>query len=410
MGLKVVIVGNKLVFRFAIAISILLSGWAAFAQEEINPLGLAALLIRDGNYARAKSQLEQVKPSTEEELRRYHTLYGLLYLQEKSYKAAMQSLHEALHHHEFNKKNSDEQKWQKTATELNVFLAQAEYGGELFDLCEKRLTSAGESIYTKTSIYSLHAACAWQAKKQNLAFEILRKGELASEDKKVFERQRILFFIDGRLFHNAYEHAMKMMARSDFVIDDFLTIAQAFRAVEQFQLSLEVLQAASLRFANEPRSDIYEAASKIYSEMAINYLHLGKERSSAELFERAAMYDAKYLSEAVEMYRRAHLSQKAVYLMSQIPDKGEMLKQKLAFFLEQGDFAQAVALERPLYFSGLYANQDILYALAYSHYQLKNLSRVDAYLGELRREDLFKKAMVLRESIEQCRENQWQCL
>jgi negative regulator of genetic competence, sporulation and motility len=132
-------------------------------------------------------------------------------------------------------------------------------------------------------------------------------------------------------------------------------------------------------------------------------------QAAADLFDQASIEDPKYTKEAAEMLRRAKEFTLALYKNAELTDMQEKYKQRVAIYLEFGEFERVVATHSALERSGLLDDENIRYALAYSYYMSSNFKASEAQLKELTRPDLFEKATELRKNIEKCQNNSWEC-
>jgi len=139
------------------------------------------------------------------------------------------------------------------------------------------------------------------------------------------------------------------------------------------------------------------------------YLDRQMPEAAANLFDEASIEDGKYTKEAAEMLRRARQFTLALYKNAQLTDTKEKYKQRVAIYLEFGEYERVVATDSALERSGLLEDENIRYALAYSYYMTGNFDKSEAQLKELSRPDLFEKATELRKSMEKCQNNSWEC-
>ena len=109
------------------------------------------------------------------------------------------------------------------------------------------------------------------------------------------------------------------------------------------------------------------------------------------------------------MLRRAREFTLALYKNAQLNDTKEKYKQRIAIYLEFGEFERVVATDSALERSGLLEDENIRYALAYAYYMTSDFEKSEAQLRELTRPDLFEKATELRKNMEKCQNNSWEC-
>jgi hypothetical protein len=140
------------------------------------------------------------------------------------------------------------------------------------------------------------------------------------------------------------------------------------------------------------------------------YIERGEMSSAADLLYKAALLDPTLMGEAAELYRRSGQTFRAMNLNGQLLDQEEKLRQRLALYLEMGNYEQAAAMEVPLRRVGLLAEEDLRYAIAYSHFKTGDFGAAEEHLTALNRPDLFRKAAELRRAIQDCAEESWKCL
>ena len=114
-------------------------------------------------------------------------------------------------------------------------------------------------------------------------------------------------------------------------------------------------------------------------------------------------------ADTAELYRQAGRLYRAININSEIPDQKTKMKQRLAILVELSDFESVAAMDDALERLGLYENQDILYAHAYSLYRTGAFDQSRSQLSGLTRPDLFRKATELRSAMEKCEGATWQC-
>ena len=72
-------------------------------------------------------------------------------------------------------------------------------------------------------------------------------------------------------------------------------------------------------------------------------------------------------------------------------------------------YAEVTALEGALRRAGLWADEDLRYALAYAWYRLGQFDRVETHLQVLTRPELFRRATELRRLMQECADTPWAC-
>lgn len=111
-----------------------------------------------------------------------------------------------------------------------------------------------------------------------------------------------------------------------------------------------------------------------------------------------------------EMHRRAKDLPHALYLNSKLADTKEKLKQKVAIFVDRGEFEKVIGLKDGLGRYGLLADDNLRYALAYAYYMVKDYDEAEKHFKKIKDNALFSKATVIRKSIEKCKKNSLECI
>jgi len=165
--------------------------------------------------------------------------------------------------------------------------------------------------------------------------------------------------------------------------------------------AIKVLEEAKILFPNE---------AKISMLLGHLYLKKGMTHTTAHLFEQASYYNSKYTKESAEMYRRSGNLPHAIYLNSQIKDKVEKLKQKVAIYIGRNEFDKIIGLKDALDRYKMLSDDNILYALAYAYYIVKDYENAEELFKKITNSELFSKATIVRKNIEKCRDNSMECI
>ncbi len=359
------------------------------AEEDVNFLELAALMLRDGNLERAIVALDQVDLEAEEtDLLRYYTLRGMAHLRRSEYELATDALEQA------------------TATGqaesvVYVYLAQAYFSMERYRDVISALDRAGPELSRVASIYHMRAQCYWLLKEPGMALGVLDQASEVFPDDPGFQRRKVFFLMDLGLFQEAAEQGQEYLARSEGKLEDYLALGNAMRASGQLDEAARLLEYAKLR---------YPADTGVRKVLANTYMDRESLNAAADLVLEASLFDSSLTSEAAELYRRAGRPQRALMLNGQVQDQEVKLKQRLALYIETGQFARAAAMDRDLQRLGLLNEEDIRYALAYAYFKTGDFTVAESHLQKLTRPDLFRKAAELRSAIQDCAEDTWQCM
>jgi len=364
----------------------------ASAAEPVQPvefLSLAAVLIGDGNYERARNVLARVDTSDEEvDLARYHTLSGLVALNLKELPLAANHFEDAI------AAGQDQ-------PVVWLYLAQAYFGQEQYREALEALDRAGDDATRVPSVFMMRAQAHWQLGDYRAAWEWLSRGSQQFPERTGdFVRRQVFLLIDQGLFQQAADQGLAFLASGDATSDDAVAIGNALRQAGEPRQAAVVLEKA--RAANPDNALIGKVLSRAY-------LDQGHVLAAADVMRTAAIRDPELVSDAAELYRRAGWLVQALTLNAQVIDQPRKLKQRLAIFVEMQRFEQAAGMEQDLRRVGLLEDEDLRYALAYALFKAGDFERAEGHLQQLSRSDLFRRATELRRAMEQCADSPWLC-
>jgi tetratricopeptide (TPR) repeat protein len=356
--------------------------------ETIDYLTLAAVLIKDGYFDRAETALASVDLTQKDvDKVRFYTLRGLVYLKKQRYADAIA---------DFQSSIAEGQ----TEKSVYIYIAQAHYGMKAYRETIAALELAGEAAKANPGLLSIKAQCYWKLEEHHNAWDVLDEGERLFPEHAGFLRQRFFYLVELKLFQKAAHYGQRYLDTAEAKAEDYLALGSALRKSGATEKALHFLELAKMKY---PGNDL------VIIELAHVYLEKEQIVTAAALFEEAARYKNKYSQEASELFRRAKQLYHALYLNSRITDQKEKLTQRLAIFLEFGDFEMAAAMEKALSRVGLLENEELRYALAYALYEIGEFAQAEEHLRPLTRPDLFKKASELRKSMQECMADQFKC-
>lgn len=363
-------------------------------QDDVERLSLAALLIGDGNYERARGVLAAIEPDDPDLDRvRYHSLDGLVALnldQLARAEAAFERALEAGHEQE-----------EAPADVIWLYLAQARFGQEDHAGTLAALNGADPETTDLPSVHLMRAQSHWRMGELESAWQVLsnaagRFPERAGD----FARQQVYLLVEQGLYQEAAALGRELMVRGQATANDALAIGNALRKAGEYDQALRILEAARLEDSDNIR---------LARVLAQTWLDLGQVLPAADILHAAARLDPALMAEAAELYRRAGWLMQALTLNAQVTDQARKLRQRLAIFVELGRFDQAAGMEDDLVRTGLLDEEDIRYALAYALFKTGRYEQAEMHLSRLSRGDLFRKANELRRAMEQCRAEPWLC-
>jgi tetratricopeptide (TPR) repeat protein len=380
---------------------LLISPWALAQQEapsspedEVDRLSLAALLIGDGNYQRARGVLAGVDAADPAIDRvRYHSLDGLVALNLDELARAERAFEQAL--------EAGAQREEPPPDVIWLYLAQARFGQQDYPGTLEALDGANPDTTDLASVYLMRAQSHWQMGELEAAWRVLSSGPGRFPDRAGdFTRQQVFLLVEQGLYQEAAHLGQRFLALGGATVNDAVAIGNALREAGETEQALRILEAARLEDSDNIR------LARVLAQTWLDREHV---LPAADILHEAARHDPTLMAEAAELYRRAGWLMQALTLNAQVIDQSRKLKQRLAIFIELGRFDQAAGMEPDLVRTGLLTEEDIRYALAYALFKTGRYEQAESHLSQLTRNDLFRKANELRRAMEQCRDEPWLC-
>lgn len=364
------------------------SGGGSGENEDVDYLGVAAVMLRDGNFERARSALNDVNTEVEEfDWTRYHTLWGLLHLRQNRFQEAVESLEEA--------KNAEE-----SDPVINVYLAQAYYRAENY---EKAIASieAVPNLTRYPDLLGVKAEAQWRMERRDEAFQTLAEAIDLFPSRTGFLEQRVFYLIELNLTQAAAEESLQYLDAVSERPEAYVTIGEALRRGGLIEQAIETLEIGLLRFPPNRR---------IRLALAQAYLDNDQPRTAGRLVEAAAAIDFALYHEAAEIFRRAGALERALFLNSQVPDESAKARQRFNLLLAMERYEEALALENRLGRLGLLEEDALRYSIAYAFFQTRQLEKAQEYASRIGSQEFFRQATQLRRAIETVRSEDVQYL
>lgn len=373
-----------------LGLSVPLSAQSNDPEEAIDRLPLAALLIGDGNYDRARQVLAAVDTESDGfDAPRYHTLAGLVALNLKEYRLAVVEFRQAI------ASGQD-------APVLYLYLAQAHFGAEDYASTLEALDDAGESATQIPSAFFIRAQALWSLGRLDEAWAVLNQArELFPDRARDFARRQVFLLVDQGLFQAALILARDLVVLSEGDISDALAVGNALINANQAPEAAVLLEEAMLRAPDD---------ATVAKLLAQSYLVQGMPLAAAEVLRMGSYYNSDLLIEAAELFRQTGRLTEALTLNGQAIDQPKKLKQRLAILIGLERFNQAAAMIDDLERVQLLDEEDIRYALAYAFFKTGDFEAARSQLFFLESPENFRKATELRRVMSECEQQPWLCL
>ena len=358
--------------------------------KEVDYLGLAALMVRDGNYERAAQALESANTEQEEfDFARFYTLKGLVELKLELYPAAIASLENAI--------DSGQEE-----SQVYIYLAQAAYRNEQYQKALDALTQGGpEVLESSPGIVLMKSYIHWTMGDEDAAWQALEFGESSFTDEAPFARRKVFLLVELGLYQEASRHGIAYLERYEPGADDYVVIGEALRQAGQSMVGLNFLEIGRIKHPDNERMLL--ALAKVYAD-------LGKYVTAATMMEQAAALGGDYLIDAAELYRRGGHLGRALFMNEKVLDQEKKLKQRLAILLDSEMYEYAESMTESLYRHGMLEDDEIRYALAFAAFKSGNFNSSNDHLDAITKPSLFRKATALRKAMSVCDDAEWRCL
>ncbi len=357
-------------------------------DDEVDYVGLASILIRDGHYDRALETLQEVDlDSNSTDKMRFYTLRGVIHMKKENYYSAISDFEDSFF-------------YGKNERKIRVYIAKGYFTTKNYDRTILALNMVPEIYINDPALISMKAQSHWKLGEKEEALETISFGISRFPDFANFYKQKFFYLIDLKLFQEAKTVGLKFLELGEPDAEDYLGIGNAFRRSGDLDEALKFLQIAQLKFPNSAR---------VLIEMGHVYIDKDQLLSAAQVFEKASLLDNKYSQEASELYRRVKRFYHTLYLNAKIIDQKEKFKQRMALYLELGHFESAAAMEVGLSRIGLLEDENIRYALAFALSKIGKYDASEKHLKYITNSSLFKQATQLRASMADCRVDMWKC-
>ncbi|MCO4745733.1 MAG: tetratricopeptide repeat protein [Proteobacteria bacterium] len=381
---------GRLLLALCLCAGPMLTSVAVAAEEaaDVDPVALAALLIRDGHWDRAATALSDVDLSVEGVDRgRYHTLLGMIALHESRFADAVTAFEDAL-------------AVGPAEPMLYLQLAQARLGSEDFDGALAAVDQAGSLEDTVAAVWLLRSRSHWGAKRYDEGYAALLEGIRRFPERGDLAQHQVLLLVELGLFREAVEVGRVYLAGDDVEAPAYVLLAEAMRQAGEHREAIELLEAARLRFP---------AHQDVLIQLAGTWLAHGVPSAAGVVLQEAAEIDPKFALEAAECFRQAGEIDRALYMNGLVVDAEAKVRQRLGLLIESERFEQALALEMRLIRHGMAEDSGVAYALAYARFMTGDRSGAETWLTRITDTKIFEAATQLRTVMAACEEEPWTC-
>lgn len=345
--------------------------------DDFEGFELVRALVDDNKLDLAEKELADLKS----DVAPYSYWSGVVNYKKEKFEDARRFLEKA----NFDKTHNDYEK-------RDLYLARTEKQLKDFRNCANIFSRVEKSTYYTESDAILHAECFENSQQIDKAWKIYAERISSSKNIDILMATDTFLF-SQKLISLATQISLDWLAVHAKQSSDFLSISDLFQKMNLTQGRLAVLEMARVKYPLDV--DINLSLNQIYYEK-------GMLLAVEEGFSRAALTDGKYAYHTAEINRQAGRYERSLYFNSRITDEKERLKQKLAIYVDKGQFALIASLEPILQRSPLINDDEVRYALAYSLVRSGEYKRPLQYLAKITNKDFLEKTVILRNALTEC--------
>lgn len=352
---------------------------------DVDHVSLAARMVRDGHYDRAKSVLADVDPTAEGlDLADFHTVRGLVALHDARWQDAVTDLDRAI----ANGKVDDI---------VFVYLAQAQWGLQDYEATLRMIRNAAQEGERLASLQLMRAQSLWKLGRLHEAWAVLDDASKRFPEESQFRRMSFFLLVDLGLYQQAMVVARAYLddPRSDATVEDYLAFGEAMIRNGALERATLLLEKAALMFDDR----------RVTMQLAQAWAKRGKPLVAGELLGRASLEEPALVVDAAEMFRRAGALERALYMNAQVDDQKQKFRQRVAILTDQQNFEGVAAMQDRLERLRLLNDQSVLYAVAYARFQIGDYEAAERLLKRITDPELFEAATQLRQAMAYCAEN-----
>jgi tetratricopeptide (TPR) repeat protein len=373
---------------FFVSLTVVQAGWfdseetkqKLKKQKEPDHLTLAALMIRDGHYDRARAILMGLNTKEDGfQFIKFNTLFGLIYLNQGEHADAQNSFLAAI-----------EASGNLIDPMLYVYTAQAFYAEMNFERTLWALNMGGEAVDKMPDLLGVKATCCWKLGRKSETFAVLENADARYSERSAFKIRTIQYLIEMQLYNQAVTESEEYLERFGSEASSYLVIGEAFRRSKNYIQALRILEKGHLLFPDQ---------EKLLLSLAHTYMQNGKNFSSARLFEKMAVNNPRYLLQAIALYRMVGDTWKAKFLNAKVADVKVKLKNWMEILLAEENYEEILAIESRLNRYDI-LDDKLSYAMAYVHFISGDHEASEAYLKGISDPQVFKNSVKLLKAIE----------
>lgn len=366
-----------------------LSSYAALdaRYDDYDSFELVQVLIDDGKLDLARKELDGLSREEKRDAR-FDLLNGVISYKKSLYADSIDPLKRAA----FAVQSEN-------AKVRDLYLGRAYYFLERNELCAKTFKNGIQSSLAKDEDTIFYATCERRNQSADKAWALLSAAIKRAPTLALLQAASELL-LSEKLANVAKDINLQWLALYSKQSSDFIAVAEIFNKHKDTDGRLAVLEMGRVKHPLD--LDLNLHLNQIYYEK-------GMLLAVEEGFARATQVDSKYAYHAAEINRQVGRYERSQFFNASIPDERERLKQKLAIYVDKGQFALIASMEPALQRTSLINDDEVRYALAYSLVRSGQYTRPMQYLAKITNKDFLEKTVLLRNALAECVEKNTSC-
>ncbi|ARU54349.1 tetratricopeptide domain protein [Oleiphilus messinensis] len=357
-------------------------------QEKIDYVQLGATLLQDGYVQRAKTVLEKVdirKPDFDYVT--YYTLKGVMN-HELGYPLVSNRFLEHAIALGQSKKS------------IYLYIARNHWQDLNYTGVIEALDKAGEAATNSEQMFAIKAEAYKQLGQMKQAWATLDAGIAHFPDYARFYSQKFYYLLELGYFQTALEYAQHYLQKQNYSAKDYLAMAFALRENNRLMDAAVLLEEGVIK---------HPADDKLLEMLGQVYIDQEQYLIAALVMDWASIQFPRFAHRAATLYLKAGDPIRSLQLNRRIGDQKEKFQQRLGIDIELEDYESLVAKTESLKRYDLLKDDNIVYALGYAHFMIRNFDTAKQYLQRINDNQLFTQASQLFQQIEKCQDEPIEC-
>ncbi|MBX7232370.1 MAG: hypothetical protein K1X29_09825 [Bdellovibrionales bacterium] len=277
--------------------------------------------------------------------------------------------------------------------ERQLKMAQASYGKNDFNLCDKYYQESGLLWRQSEKTILQKSRCEFVLQKEAKAWDSLQKGQnyQTSQNQKesfpIFREQMALL-----LKLSLPQTALKIFFSKfeGLTTDQLQNIFELFKSHHFTHEGLALIELAQLLFPHN---------LSVFILAAQTYYEIGAMKSVLYYFKKAALLDPKYYYHVAEFHRLLGEHQQSAYASLWINNINDKFRLRLTSYVNQSKYPLIASLKVP---SQLEETDDSRYARAYALLKQGEFTQSFQILNQIRKAELLPKVAQLKNRAVPC--------